>query len=159
MEYCAADGVHRQLTAPYSPQQNGVAECLNAMVAGTTRCLLKANGLPAWFWREAVNTVVYLLNRVPMKAVEGKTSFEAWYGKKPTVHHLKTFGCIVYVKIMTLHLKKMEDRGRTMIFVGYERGLGHIKMIGKVQVEFFSSWGQSNLLAINKAKGSGIVKL
>jgi transposase InsO family protein len=73
MEYCAADGVHRQLTAPYSPQQNGVVERRNAMVAGTARCLLKAKGLPAWFWGEAVNTAVYLLNRVPTKAVEGKT--------------------------------------------------------------------------------------
>jgi hypothetical protein len=122
MEYCAADGVHRQLTAPYSPQQNGVVERRNAMVAGTARCLLKAKGLPAWFWGEAMNTAVYLLNRVPTKAVEGKTPFEAWYGKKPAVHHLKTFGCIVYVKNTTPHLKKMEDRGRKMIFVGYERG-------------------------------------
>jgi transposase InsO family protein len=122
MEYCAADGVHRQLTAPYSPQQNGVVERRNAMVAGTARCLLKAKGLPAWFWGEAVNTAVYLLNRVPTKAVEGKTPFEAWYGKKPAVHHLKTFRCIVYVKNTTPHLKKMEDRGRKMIFVAYERG-------------------------------------
>jgi hypothetical protein len=73
------------------------------MVAGTARYLLKAKGLSAWFWGEAVNTAVYLLNRVPTKAVEGKTPFEAWYGKKPVVHHLKTFGCIVYVKNTTPH--------------------------------------------------------
>ena len=35
---------------------------------------------------------------------------------------MKTFGCIVYVKNTTPHLKKMEDRGRKMIFVRYERG-------------------------------------
>jgi hypothetical protein len=50
------------------------------------------------------------------------TPFEAWYGKKPAVHHLKTFGCIAYVRNTTPHLKKLEDRGRKMIFVGYERG-------------------------------------
>jgi hypothetical protein len=38
------------------------------------------------------------------------------------VHHLMMFGCIVYVRNMTLHLKKLKDRGRMMIFVGYERG-------------------------------------
>jgi hypothetical protein len=103
-----------------SPQQNGVIECQNAMVVGTTSSLLKEKGLPAWFWGEAVITVVYLLNRVPTKAVEGRTPFEVWYGKKPVVHHLKTFGCIVYIKNMKPHLKKMEDRGRKMIFVGYE---------------------------------------
>ena len=68
-----------------------------------------------------MNTTVYLLNRVPTKAVEGKTPFEVWYGKKPAVHHLKTFGCIVYVKNTAPHLKKLEDRGRKMIFVGYKK--------------------------------------
>ena len=58
-----------------------------------------------------MNTTVYLLNRVPTKAVEGKTPFEVWYGKKPAVHHLKTFGCIVYMKNTAPHLKKLEDRG------------------------------------------------
>jgi hypothetical protein len=71
---------------------------------------------------EAVVTAVYILNRVPCKAVDGKTPFEVWYGRKPVVHHLKTFGCIVYVKNMKPNLKKLEDRGRKMIFVGYERG-------------------------------------
>jgi transposase InsO family protein len=122
MEYCMADGVHQQLTAPYSPQQNDVVERRNTMVAGTTCCLLKAKGLSAWFWGEAVNAAVYLLNQVPTKAVEGKTPFEAWYRKKPMVHHLKTYGCIVYVKNTTPHLKKMEDHGRKMIFIGYECG-------------------------------------
>jgi hypothetical protein len=42
--------------------------------------------------------------------------------KRTAVHHLKTFECIVYVKNTTPHLKKMEDHGCKMIFVGYERG-------------------------------------
>jgi hypothetical protein len=63
---------------------------------------------------------VYLLNWVPTKAVEGMTPSEAWYGKKPAVHHLKTFGCIIYVRNMAPHLKKLEDRCCKMIFVGYE---------------------------------------
>jgi hypothetical protein len=69
-----------------------------------------------------VITTVYLLNRVPCKAVDGKTPFEVWHGKRPAVHHLKTFGCIVYVRNTKPHLKKLDDRGRKMIFVGYERG-------------------------------------
>jgi hypothetical protein len=68
--YCAQEGVHRQLTAPYSPQQNGVIERRNAMVVGAARCMLKAKSLPGWFWGEAVITAVYILNRVPCKDVE-----------------------------------------------------------------------------------------
>jgi hypothetical protein len=67
-----------------------------------------------------VNVVVYVLNRCSMKSVDGMTSFEGWHGRKPTVHHLRTFGCTVYVRNTMPHLKKLEDRGREMIFVGYE---------------------------------------
>lgn len=74
------------------------------MVVGTTRSLLKAKGLLGWFWGEAVQTAVYLLNRTPTKSVEGMTPFEAWYGKKPAVHHLKVFGYIVYVRNTKPHL-------------------------------------------------------
>jgi ribosomal protein L15 len=48
MEFCAEVGMQRQLTAPYSPQQNGVVERRNATVVATTRSLLKAKNLPGW---------------------------------------------------------------------------------------------------------------
>jgi hypothetical protein len=86
----------------------------------TARSMLKVKGLPGWFWGEAVNTTVYVLNRCPTKSVDSMTPFEAWHGRKPAVHHLRTFGCIVYVRNTTPHLKKLEDHGRKMIFVGYE---------------------------------------
>jgi hypothetical protein len=86
------------------------------------RCLIKAKGMPGWFWGEAVNTTVYLLNRVLTKGVQGKTLFEAWHGKKPYVHHLKTFGCIVYVRNTKPFLSKLDDQRRKMVFMGYEKG-------------------------------------
>jgi hypothetical protein len=57
-----------------------------------------------------------------MKSVDDMTLFEAWHGRKSTVRHLRTFGCIVYVRNTMLHLKKLKDCGRKMIFVGYESG-------------------------------------
>jgi hypothetical protein len=59
---------------------------------------------------------------VACKANHGKTPFELWYGRRPAVHHLRTFGCIAYVKDTTPHLKKLDDRGRKGIFIGYEKG-------------------------------------
>jgi hypothetical protein len=87
------------------------------MVVATARSMLKANDLPGWFWGEALNATVYVLNRCLTKSVDGMTPFEAWHGRKLTVHHLRTFECIVYVQNTTLHLKKLEDRDRKMIFV------------------------------------------
>jgi hypothetical protein len=119
-QFCAAEGVGCQRTAPYSPQQNDVVERRNGTVVAVACSMLKAKKLAGWFWGEAVNTAVFILNRCPTKGVEGMTPFEAWHGKKPAVHHLKTFGCIVYVRNTKPHLQKLEDRGRKMIFVGYE---------------------------------------
>jgi hypothetical protein len=88
----------------------------------TIRSMLKAKCLPRWLWGEAVSTIVYVLNRCPMKSVDDMTPFEGWHRKKLVVHHLQTFGCIVYIRNMMPHLKKLEDRGRKMIFIGYESG-------------------------------------
>jgi transposase InsO family protein len=48
-DYCAAEGVHRQHTAPYNPQQNGIVKHRNGTVVATARSMLKAKGLPGWF--------------------------------------------------------------------------------------------------------------
>jgi hypothetical protein len=120
--YCAAEGVHHQHMTPYIPQQNGVIERQNGMVVATARSMLKAKSLSGWFWGEVVNVIMYVLNMCPTKSIDGMTLFEAWHGRKPTMHHLRTFECIVYVQNTTPHLKKMEDHGRKMIFVGYKSG-------------------------------------
>jgi hypothetical protein len=92
------------------------------MVVATARCMMKAKGLPAHFWGEAVNTTIYLLNRSPSRSVEGMTPYEAWHGKKPSVEHLRTFGSLVYVKNTKPNLKKLDDHSSKMIFVGYKKG-------------------------------------
>jgi transposase InsO family protein len=81
-EYFAGNGIKRQLTAAYTPQQNGVVERRNQTVVGMARSLLKAKGVPGEFWGEAVTTAVYLLNRGVTKSVDGKTPFEAWHGRE-----------------------------------------------------------------------------
>ena len=67
--FCAENGIQRQLTAPYTPQQNGVLERKNRTIVEMARSLLKGKELPNYFWAEAVATSVYLLNLSPTKAV------------------------------------------------------------------------------------------
>jgi hypothetical protein len=92
------------------------------MVVGTARSMLKDKALPGVFWGEAVTTAVYLLNRTSCKANQGATPYELWTGSTPAVHHLRTFGCIAHVKVTAPNQKKLDDRSRRMIFVGYEAG-------------------------------------
>ncbi|WVZ56480.1 hypothetical protein U9M48_007001 [Paspalum notatum var. saurae] len=121
-EYCANRGVQRQLTAPYSPQQKGVVERRNQSIVGMARSMLKTKDLPGIFWGEAVSTAVFILNRAPTRALQGSTPYEAWHGEKPAVHFLRTFGCIAHVKDTRPGLKKLDDRSRRTIFIGYEQG-------------------------------------
>ena len=84
--------------------------------------MLKAKGLPGEFWGEAVTTAIYLLNRSSSKNVGGKIPYELWTGSVPGVQHLRTFGYIAHMKVTTPNLKKLDDRSRRTIFVGYEPG-------------------------------------
>jgi hypothetical protein len=74
--YCTGHGVVSQLTAPYSPQQNRVVKQYNQSIVNMARCMMKAKSLAGYFWGEAVMTTVFILNRSPARAVEGKTPFE-----------------------------------------------------------------------------------
>jgi hypothetical protein len=111
-----------QLTAPYSPQHNGVVEQRNQSVVAMARCMLKVEGQPGYFWGEAVSTVVHILNRSLMCALDGTMSYEAWHGEVPAIHYFHTFSCITHLKITQSNLKKLDDQSHKAIFIGYEAG-------------------------------------
>jgi hypothetical protein len=121
-EHCGETSVQRHLTAPYTPQQNGVVERRNQTLLGMARSMLKAKQVPNLFWGEAVLTAAFILNRCFTRSLDGKTPFEAWHGRKPNVHFLRVFGCVGHVKITRPHQQKLEDRSSPMVFIGYEEG-------------------------------------
>ena len=69
------------------------------------------------------STAVYLFSRALTKSLEGKTPYEGWTGRKPSIESLKVFGCIAYVKIIDKSLRKLDDRSLPMIFIGNEKGV------------------------------------
>nr|GFA24727.1 ribonuclease H-like domain, reverse transcriptase, RNA-dependent DNA polymerase [Tanacetum cinerariifolium] len=71
-QFYKENGIARQLTAPYSPQQNEVVERRNRTLMSTTRCMMKATNMPQNFWAEAVRHAIYILNSVPTKALTHK---------------------------------------------------------------------------------------
>ncbi|GKD18702.1 zinc finger, CCHC-type containing protein [Tanacetum coccineum] len=86
-KYCRENGIIRQLTAPYSPQQNGVVKRKNRTILSTTRCMMKATGMPQNFWAEAVRHAILLLNCTPTKSLEDVTPYKALKGRKPNLQH------------------------------------------------------------------------
>ena len=61
-------GIQRQLTTPYSPQQNEVVERQNKTIVGTAWSLLMTARMPGRFWGEAVMTTIYLYDPVGGRA-------------------------------------------------------------------------------------------
>ena len=119
---CVNLGIIRQTTAPYSPQQNGVAERLNRTIMESARCMLHQAGLSREFWAEAVTTAVYIKNRSPTKALTNIIPEEAWSGRKPSVRHLRIFGCDAYVHIPKERRSKLDPKSVKCIFLGYCQG-------------------------------------
>ena len=75
--------------------------------------------LPKKFWAEAVNTAIFLLNRLPKKAIENQIPYEAWSGIKPSASFLRVFGCICYIHVPSQKRHKLEEKSEKGIFLGY----------------------------------------
>lgn len=112
-------GIRRRLTAPYTPQQNGVAEGKNRTLIGAARSMLVDSGVPQSFWGEAVSTANYIRNRYITKVLGIKTSYEVWTGRRPDISHLRKFGVKVYRLDKTPGKDKLQSRGIEDVFVGY----------------------------------------
>ena len=117
-EFCRTHGIKRQLTASYTPQQNGVAERRNQTIMNLVRSTLTEKKMPKEFWAEGVRWITHILNRSPTAALENQTPEEAWSGIKPDVKHFKVFGCIGHVHIPEAKRTKLDDKSRKCVFLG-----------------------------------------
>ena len=111
-------GILSELTAPGTPQWNGVSERRNRTLLDMVRSMMGQDELPLQFWGHALQTAVLTLNRAPSKAVE-KTPYELWTGKLPKLSFLKIWGCEAYVK--RLISDKLQPKSDKCFFVGYPK--------------------------------------
>jgi transposase InsO family protein len=139
MAFYSDNGIRHNTTTPYSPQQNGIVERRNQTVVEMARCLLKSMDVPSLFWGEAVKTAVYILNRSPTKSVRGKTPFQAWFGKKLGVKHLRTFGCAAYAKRVGPRVSKLTDTAILGVFLRYEPGTKGYRIYDPVKKQLMVS--------------------
>ncbi|UYV61059.1 hypothetical protein LAZ67_1003272 [Cordylochernes scorpioides] len=77
-DYLKSLGIVHELTAPFTPEQNGISERDNRTIVESARCLLHGRKMPLELWAEAVNTAVYLLNRCTTKVLGNSTPYEIW---------------------------------------------------------------------------------
>uniref|UniRef100_A0A5S6Q1M4 Integrase catalytic domain-containing protein n=1 Tax=Trichuris muris TaxID=70415 RepID=A0A5S6Q1M4_TRIMR len=118
-EFFKRKGIEHQFSAPYTPQQNGVAERKNRTLVEMAKSMLVDAKLPERFWGEAICTAAYLQNRLPNRSAE-KTPFELWTGKRPDLSHIRTFGSKAYSFVPQQKRRKWDDRAMQGILVGYD---------------------------------------
>jgi len=75
-----------------------------------------------------VEIACYLVNRSPSSALEDKTPQELWIGKKPSLSHLRVFGCDAYVHVSNEKRTKLDRKSKKCIFIGYKDGLKGYKL-------------------------------
>ena len=59
-KWASKKGITIEMTAPYSPSQNGIAEHFNWTLLKLTHAMLIEKHLPAFLWDKAVSHAVYL---------------------------------------------------------------------------------------------------
>ena len=118
-EHLKACGVRHEFSIPRTPEQNGVAEHLNRTLVEATRSMLLDANLPQQYWAEAVNTAAYLRNRSSTSTVKGMTPYQAWYGRKPGVKHLRVFGCEAYAHVSKERRRKLDSKTQKSLMMGY----------------------------------------
>lgn len=117
-EFCRDHGIKRQLTAAYTPQQNGVVERRNQTIMNLVRSTLSERKMPKEFWAEGVKWITYVLNRSPTNTLQDQTPEEVWSGIKPNVKHFRVFGCIGHVHVPEAKRTKLDNKSCKCVFLG-----------------------------------------
>jgi hypothetical protein len=108
-----------QLSADYTPQQNGRAERLNRTLMEKTRALLLQHHLSQAFWACALDTASHLKNCTAAEH-EKTSAYELFFKRKPNLFTLRVFGCLAYVRVPGNNSSKLDARAMPGVFTGYE---------------------------------------
>ncbi|BBH07344.1 hypothetical protein Prudu_019255 [Prunus dulcis] len=120
--FLASKGILHQLSCPYTPQQNGLAERKNRHLIETTLALLTTAGLSLPFWFYAVTHAAFLINRMPSRVLNMLSPYYKLFGGHPDLLSLKIFGSAVYPLLRPYTAHKLEPRSYQCIFLGYSMG-------------------------------------
>jgi len=101
---------------------------MNKTLMENERSMLNGVGLGHEFWAEEVDTIWYIFNRSPSLALEDKAPHEVWTGKKPSLSHLRVFGCDTYVHVPKEKRTKLDSKYERCIFIRYKYGLKGYKI-------------------------------
>jgi hypothetical protein len=142
-DYLDELGITHELSAPYTPQQNGVMERKNRTLIEMARTMLDEYKTPRHFWPEAIDTACHIINRVYLHKFLKKTSYELLTDKKPNVSYFKVFGAKCWIRDPH-HSSKFAPKAHEGFMLGYGKDSHtyrvfnsfHHKVVETVDVRF-----------------------
>lgn len=131
-------GTQQQFTAPYTPQQNGVAERRNRYLVEMVRCMIADANLSCKLWGEAVLTANYIQNRIETRS-NNNIPFEIWEGKKVDINQFEVFGSEAHVLIPGQKRKKLDQKTEVLLFMGYSDESKALRFLNKDKMKIVIS--------------------
>ena len=150
-------GATHETTAPYTPQQNGKAERLNRTLLEKVGASMTAAACATDLWGEAVSTVSHVVNRT-VRAGASATPIELLFGQRPSVAHLRVFGCRAFVLTPATQRRKLSPRGTAGTFVGYAKDCKAYRVLvnGTIKVSRDVVFDESRMGSADVSPGSAI---
>jgi transposase InsO family protein len=115
--YLRSEGIVHETSTAYTPEQNGRAERFNRTILDRVRCMLAEFELPTILWGEAVVYAAYCRNYMPMQG-QTESPIELMFSVKPSVSHLRVFGCQAIRTVPRHQRDKTDCPGEQCVFVG-----------------------------------------
>ena len=126
----ALGGYYNVLQAKYgftaeknASEQNGPNEMSGHVIIQKARTMSIASKIPSIYWPKIVDAAAYIVNRTPTRTIDWKTPFEAVTSVKPTVAHMRVYGCKAYPhkhKGLVPRKQKLDPRAFISYLVGYD---------------------------------------
>ena len=76
MEFLEEHGITQEMSAPRTPQQNGVAEQMNQTLLGGACAMVQHASMTKGFWAEAIRVATHILNHTPRKSLAWRTPYK-----------------------------------------------------------------------------------
>nr|CCA26157.1 putative polyprotein [Albugo laibachii Nc14] len=113
------NGIIHQTSAPFSPQQNGLAERMKRTLMERARALMEHKNLEKEWWAEAINTAAYIVNRITDSLRPYTTPMEICFKAKPDLSHVRVFGSTGFAHIDKSKRSKLDAEAYPCLFLDY----------------------------------------
>ena len=118
--YLKSKGILHEVPTAETPEHDGVSERMNRTLVENARAMLEDAGLPKSYWYDAVEYAALVHNVSPTRSLKGNvTPEEVWSGNKPSVAHLRVFGCTSHVLIPKAQRRKLDAKSLECSLIGY----------------------------------------